>query len=162
MTPEQAGEVYSRLLAARDAVDVMIADLKVLAKQTPLPLPSGKVLTQVEKSETSPDAEKVLLVLGRLYGAEAAQDALTTPPPPKASWKSIREFGERHVLPELQVAWDQNRGSKRGRRPSAGTVATELRKTLEAAGAVKVTGWVEVREVAPESNQLMSTSEEET
>lgn len=155
MTPAQAGELFSRLMAALDAGATMVKDLKLLAAQVPggFPLPSGKVLAEVEKREASPDPERVVEVLTRLYGEDAARHALVQPPP-KTSWTHLKAWGEAHVLPERQRAFDENRGGKRGRRPSAGTVATELRTMLEAAGAVKVSHWVEVREVSPESKAL--------
>lgn len=159
MAPEAAGELYSRLLAAEDAVKTMLADLKALAKQVPLPLPSGKVLAPVERSETSPDAERVVSVLARVYGEEAARAALVQPSP-KTSWAHLKDWAEAYVLPERQRAWDENRGAKKGRRPSAGVVAGEIRKALEAAGAVKVSSWLEVRELAPDAKALHNGSEE--
>lgn len=155
MTPVQAGEVYSRLVAARDAVETMLGDLKLLAAQVPggFPLPSGKVLAEVEKSETSPDPERVVGVLARLYGEDAAKHALLQPPP-KTSWAHLREWGAAFILEERQRAWDENRATKKGRRPSAGTISTELRKMLEAAGAVKVSSYRAVVEVQPESKKL--------
>lgn len=159
MSPEAAGELYSRLLAAEDAVKTMLADLKALAKQVPLPLPSGKVLAPVEKSEVSPDAERVVSVLSRVYGEEVARAALVQPPP-KTSWAHLKDWAEAYVLPERQRAWDENRGAKKGRRPSAGMVAGEIRKALEAAGAVKVSSWLEVRELAPDAKALHNGSEE--
>lgn len=153
LRPEEAGELYSRLMAARDAVDTMLGDLKALAKQVPLPLPSGKVLAQVEKSEASPDPERVVGVLTRLYGEDAARHALIQPPP-KTSWSHLKAWGEAYLLTERQRAWDENRAPKKGRRPSAGTVAVELRKTLESAGAVKRSTYLVVTEVSPESSKL--------
>lgn len=155
MSPEEAGELYSRLLAGKDALDTMIADLKFLAARVPggLPLPSGKVLAEVEKRETSPDPERVVGVLARVYGEDAARHALLQPPP-KATWAHLKAWGESFVLPEKQRAFDENRATKRGRRPSAGTVSTDLRKMLESAGAVKVSTYRAVVEVSPESPKL--------
>lgn len=160
-TPEQLGAIYSRLLATREGIDTMLADIKTLAKQVPggLPLPSGKVLGPVEKTTASPDPERVVAALAPLLGEEAAREALVTPPP-KTSWDRIRGVGEKYVLPDRLRAWDENRATKKGRRPSAGTVAADLRKHLEACGAVKVSGYVSVEEVAPESPRLLATTSE--
>ncbi len=140
MSPEEAGELYSRLVSARDAVDTMLGDLKALAKQVPLPLPSGKVLAETEKSEASPDPERVVGVLTRLYGEDAARHALIQPTP-KTSWAHLKAWGEAYLLAERQ-------------RASAGTVAVELRKMLESAGAVKRSTYLAVAEVSPESPRL--------
>jgi hypothetical protein len=96
----------------------------------------------------------VVAVLARLYGEEAARHALVQPPP-KASWAHLKAWGEAYVLPERQRAFDEDRGGKKGRRPSAGTISTELRRTLESAGAVKRSTYTAVVEVSPESPKLV-------
>jgi hypothetical protein len=155
MTPAQLGEAFSRLMAVKDATETMLADIKLLAAQVPggLPLPSGKVLAEVEETKKSPDPERIVAVLARVYGEDAAKAALVQPPP-KATWAHLKAWGESYVLAELQRAWDEGRGEKNGRRPSAGTVSTQLRKMLESAGAVKVSTYRAVVEVQPESPKL--------
>lgn len=47
LTPEQCGEVWSRLKAIEPKLEAMLEGLKTMARQTPIPLPDGRVLKEI-------------------------------------------------------------------------------------------------------------------
>lgn len=144
MTPAQAGEAWERFRLIETWAEKYRKGIEAMADKVQIPLSSGEVLRAQEVVKASPDPELAASWLAQRFGPEVAQTATVTKV--SMSWEGINDAVRAHVLPAAEQAWRDGRGKK----PSMASIAREVREALKATGAVRVTGYVQVKPVWPE------------
>lgn len=132
LSPTEAGALYERLLGLSKLLERALADLRLLARQSPLLLPSGKEYVPRDRPRLQPEA--AWAALAKTYGQELADKAI--PLQRHGSMASVREAARELLKPAREALAAQGRIAPG--RASLRALDEEVRGLLEAWGALEV------------------------
>lgn len=144
LSPEAAGALWWRLKNhVLPFLEETAKSLEGIAKQTPLPLPDGGTLMEVEEGEDKVVSTVAEKWLADNYGVEVAKAAVTHAP--KCSWESLDAALKAHALPAKLREWEAS--GRQGKRPSLAALSREVRRQMLNVQVAKRATWKAVRSV---------------
>lgn len=136
LTDVQAGALWVQLKTAEKTAYALRMRLEAFARQAPLPLPDGNVLTTCTEKDEEPKPLETFAWMKANFGEDVAYKAVQL----GTTWKQIEKTLAEEVLPGQKKEHEEKQSKGRG--PTKAGLLREVRAALLRAGAVEVT-WTE-------------------